>query len=71
MAGRCEGDASGLKRYDLTVPPNATAEVILPAGAWREGGKPLEGHTYIRNLHRENGKVRFEIGSGDYRFRVV
>ena len=70
MAGRCEGDAGGLKRYDLTVPPNATAEVILPEGAWRESGKALDGHGDIHNLRRDSGKMRFEIGSGSYRFSV-
>jgi len=68
MAGRCEGDAHGLTHYDLTVPPNAMAEVTLPEGAWHESGKALEAHTDIRNLRRDGGKVHFEIGSGHYRF---
>lgn len=70
MKGAATGNAAGLKTYELTVPPNAVAEVILPEGGWREGGKALDGHADVRALRREGGKVRFEVGSGSYRFMV-
>ncbi|MDV6330369.1 family 78 glycoside hydrolase catalytic domain [Asticcacaulis sp. 201] len=69
FAGKCEGDAGGLTRYDLTVPPNAVAEVILPDGPWREGNTPVDRHTDIRGVTRAAGQVRFEVGSGQYVFR--
>ncbi len=64
-----DGDAKGLSALSLTVPANATAEVVLPAGRpWRENGRPLKGNGDVRALHEADGKIIFEVGSGDYRF---
>jgi alpha-L-rhamnosidase len=64
------GDAGGLARFDLVTPANTIAEVELPARAWSEGGVSLEDHPDVRNLRRDDERVRFEVGSGDYRFTL-
>jgi len=60
-------------RFDwrVTVPPNATATVYVPASgaaAVTESGKPLEKACGVKVLRAENGRVVLEVGSGDYRF---
>jgi alpha-L-rhamnosidase len=65
------GDAAGLTSLDLETPANTVAEVELPArGTWREGGIALEDHPDIRNFRQIGDLVRFEVGSGAYRFTV-
>jgi alpha-L-rhamnosidase len=52
---------------NVTVPPNATAEVHLPAAsaaAVTEGGQPLA------DAHAADGEVVVKIGSGSYTFEV-
>jgi len=66
-----QGDA-GLT-LDLTVPPNATAEVRLPApsaDAVRESGRGIGGRPDVKRLKAPAGEVAFEVGSGSYRFAV-
>ncbi|MHB8900136.1 MAG: alpha-L-rhamnosidase C-terminal domain-containing protein, partial [Thermoguttaceae bacterium] len=67
-AWRIEG---GTLTWQLTVPPNTTATVILPAaelGAIREGGQPVEGRPGITRPAVDNGLFRCEAASGTYRF---
>lgn len=71
IATSTEGDAGGLTSLCLTTPCNTIAEIELPArGPWREGRTALEDHPDIRNLRREGDLVRFEVGSGAYRFTL-
>ncbi len=70
IASEVNGDANGLTSLSLTVPANAVAEVELPARAWREGSRAIDGHPDIKNLRRDGDLVRFEVGSGDYRFTL-
>jgi alpha-L-rhamnosidase len=67
-AWRREGDRFTL---ELSVPPNTTAEVYLPAGlpvAVREGGNALERAEGVRLLRSEEGRAILEVGSGTYHF---
>lgn len=52
---------NGIFRLEVTVPPNATADVVLP---------DVSGLTATPSLtpQRQNGKAHFAIGSGTYRF---
>ena len=76
VATRWRRTADGLE-LDVTVPPNATGEVHVPAaGAARvtEGGSgrelPAARAPSVRLLRAEPGRVVYEVGSGRYRFRV-
>ncbi len=57
--------------WDLTVPPNTTATVVLPAqglDAVRESGQPVERQAGIVPGTFEKGLFRAEVASGTYRF---
>jgi len=61
-------------RWQITIPPNATARVSLPANtekAIKEGGVPLGEVSEIRLLDKDDRQVWVEIGSGDYDFVVA
>ncbi|MBL7077292.1 MAG: hypothetical protein ISS31_07460 [Kiritimatiellae bacterium] len=63
-----EGDAFTWK---ITVPPNTTATVYVPAGAAAkvtESRRPATQADGVRFLHMEGGRAVFEIGSGAYAF---
>ncbi|HVI98405.1 MAG TPA: family 78 glycoside hydrolase catalytic domain [Sphingomonas sp.] len=69
IATEVDGDEDGLSLLTLTVPANAIAEVELPAGRdWREDGHTLDSHPDVRNFRHEDAVLRFEVGSGSYRF---
>ncbi|HEY0621597.1 alpha-L-rhamnosidase [Sphingomonas sp.] len=59
IATETGGDSEGLKRFALTVPANAVAEVELPGNGWR--GVPGAAS-------EAEGLTRFEIGAGSYEF---
>jgi alpha-L-rhamnosidase len=59
---------------DLTVPPNASATVHVPAsGATNvtEGGRPLSAAPGVRVLASTGGVVVAGVGSGQYEFRAT
>lgn len=69
IATEVSGDATGLTGLKLTVPPNATAEVVLPAGRrWREGGRPLSGLAGVQVLDSTGDRLILEVGAGTYAF---
>jgi alpha-L-rhamnosidase len=56
---------------DLTVPPNATATVRLPAAstrAVREGGRPLSSGTGVRIVSSGGGVAVVHVGAGHFQF---
>jgi alpha-L-rhamnosidase len=57
-----DGNAKGLSKLSVTLPPNATAEVVLPDGNWKEGG------VAVSKARRQNGKLIVQVGSGSYSF---
>lgn len=65
---RIEG---GALTWELTVPPNTSATVVLPAAsldAVRESGQPVASQAGITGPAVEKGLFRCEVGSGTYRF---
>lgn len=69
IATEVDGGDDGLSVLALTVPANCIAEVELPAqDGWREGGRPLADHPDIRACRAGPDLIRFEVGSGSYRF---
>ena len=56
---------------EVTIPPNTTATVFVPAKAAAsvtESGKSMEKVVGIMFLRMENNAAVFEVGSGSYRF---
>ena len=65
--------ADGRFRLDVTVPPNTTATVHVPAqgpGDVTEGGRPASQAAGVRPVGVEGGARVFAIGSGRYRFEA-
>jgi alpha-L-rhamnosidase len=69
--------AGGLE-LEITVPPNATGRVLVPAASPEqvtESGEgralPAEKATSVRLVGVERGRVVYETGSGRYVFRVA
>jgi alpha-L-rhamnosidase len=57
--------------WRITVPPNSTATVYLPASSVSqitEGGKNLEKVKGLKFLKLEGGRAVLEVGSGSYHF---
>jgi len=57
--------------WQVTVPPNTTATVHVPAkdpGGVTESGKPAAQVADVRFLRMENGAAVYEVGSGTYAF---
>jgi len=69
---------SGWKRSDdgafvlsLTVPPNTTAMVHIPAARLAdvtEGGEPAAQADGVRLVRRAPGEIRFQVDAGTYEF---
>lgn len=65
---RCDGDAFHL---DITVPPNTTATVIVPASdpdSVKESGIPATHAQGVKLVGTETGTVTYQVGSGEYHF---
>ena len=64
----------GAVEWQITIPPNATATVFIPAGGLddvREGpgnGVPARRAEGVRNARMEGTNAVFSAGSGTYRF---
>lgn len=59
--------------FDITLPPNVTAEIRIPTSEPEkvlEGGKPAAGAEGLRLLRTEDGAAVYEAGSGTYRFQA-
>jgi alpha-L-rhamnosidase len=59
--------------WNVTVPPNATATVHVPAkdpASVTESGEPAGRATGVKYLRAEAGTAVYEIGSGNYRFEA-
>jgi alpha-L-rhamnosidase len=64
-----EGNKFTLK---ITIPPNTTATVLLPAkvaGEVLEHGKPAHQSAGVKFLRMENDRAEFAIESGSYEFK--
>ena len=57
--------------YDVTVPPNSTARVILPkakAEEVRESNRPLDKAAGVSSIRQDNGFASFDLAAGNYAF---
>ena len=62
---------NGRLTLHVTISANTTATVVIPttdSSAVTEGGQPVAEAAGVRVLPVENGRVRLEIGAGEYRF---
>ena len=58
---------------DVTIPPNSTAIVYLPANHQnkiREKGKNISRINEIEIVGEENGNIVAKIGSGNWSFEI-
>jgi alpha-L-rhamnosidase len=64
------GDAHGLTRLKVEIPPNSVANVHLPQRAqpWREGRRALAGRSELRIVTQSPAGLVLEVGSGRYDF---
>ena len=64
------GDAHGLTRLGVEIPPNSIASVHLPQPAqlWHEGRRALAGRSDLRIVTQSPTGVVLEVGSGRYEF---
>ena len=61
--------------FTITIPPNTSAALILPSPGegmtYLESGKQVEKAEGVEYLGEENGKSKFELGSGSYFFTAA
>jgi alpha-L-rhamnosidase len=68
---RWEKGAGGRFTLALTVPPNTTATVYVPAkddGGITESGRPVATAQGVKFLGMEKDRAVYEVGSGCYEF---
>ena len=67
---KVSGDAHGLTRLEVEIPPNCVARVHLPQRAqpWREGRRALGARRDIRIVKHSGAGQVLEVGSGRYDF---
>ena len=61
-------------RLNVTVPANTTAVVYLPAkdgSLVKEGKLSIQKRNDIKQIGNENGKLKVQVGSGNYHFFVA
>jgi alpha-L-rhamnosidase len=66
-------NTGGQFEWHIRLPPNTSALVYIPAQNTqqvRENNQPVVNDAHIRFVRMEGDRAVFEIGSGDYRFRV-
>lgn len=63
----------GVLEMEVTIPPNTTAEIVLPGAgdpeAVRESGTSLKDAKGIADISMETDGIRVSAGSGTYRFK--
>jgi len=65
-------DDAGILTWNVTVPPNTTATVLLPttdAKTITEGGRPIANATGVKSVAAEKDRVTLEVQPGAYEFR--
>ena len=68
VAARWKRTGAGLE-FEVTVPPNATGRVYVPAPDPR--AVVVDEADAVKLVGVENGRVVYEVGSGRYQFRVA
>jgi alpha-L-rhamnosidase len=65
--------SAGEFSWNITIPPNASADITLPASdisQITEGGKALRQSPGLRITKETKGKISVAVGSGNYRFVI-
>src|SRR5262249_53010017 len=65
--------ADGKLKFDVTIPPNTTATVFVPAkepASVRESGGPAAASVGVKFVKFENGAAVFTVQSGKYSFEA-
>lgn len=62
--------AAGVFTLAVTIPPNSSAIVYLPAAEAWEGGLPLAAASGITGIAADDGQLRCELTSGSYLFTM-
>jgi alpha-L-rhamnosidase len=77
VASRWKRTADGALELDVTVPPNATGVVSVPAASAAQVTEVGSGRAMaaasapsVRLVRAADGRVVYEVGSGSYQFRV-
>jgi hypothetical protein len=63
---------AGKLTMEVTVPPNSTATIFVPAkdaASVTESGKPATKAVGVKFLRMENGAAVYAVGSGTYQFQ--
>ena len=63
----------GKLRFEVTIPPNTTATVVVPAAKSRdvtESGQPAADAKGVKFLRAEKDAAVYEVGSGTYIFEA-
>jgi alpha-L-rhamnosidase len=58
----------GKLEYNVTIPANSSATIILPSKNIKEGKQPIEKNPFIKMISIDNSIVRLSISSGSYHF---
>lgn len=56
--------------YNVTIPANSTATLVLDDGKIQENGKPLDKNEWIEIAEKKDGKVVLKLKSGSYSFSL-
>ncbi len=54
--------------YSVTIPPNSTATLVLPAKSIKENNLPIEKNPFIKIINADNSAVTLSLSSGSYHF---
>jgi len=57
-------------KWNVTIPPNTTAMIYIPAKNKNEVSEQLESAKDLKYIKMENGRAIYEVGSGDFAFVV-
>ncbi|MBA3273965.1 MAG: rhamnosidase, partial [Chthoniobacterales bacterium] len=64
-------EADGTLKFDITVPPNTSAMVFIPAESPQvvtEGGEPMVDRPGVQFIDREGACAVYKVASGSYHF---
>jgi alpha-L-rhamnosidase len=54
--------------YQVTIPANSTATLVLPALKIKEGNQPIENNQFVKIVSRESSSVKLSLSPGSYSF---
>ncbi len=54
--------------YNVTIPANSSALLVLPTRGVKEGNQPIEKNTFITIIGSEDSKLKLSLPAGSYHF---